>query len=61
MGLWAFLSARLGSNKRLAVCIQKYSPTSRRNPMTDAFRALAGIALGMVSILCLYAFMEKLK
>ena len=29
--------------------------------MTDAFRALAGIGLGMVSILCLYAFMEKLK
>jgi|JI10StandDraft_1071094.scaffolds.fasta_scaffold151046_6 hypothetical protein len=29
--------------------------------LTDAFRALAGIALGMVSILCLYAFTEKLK
>ena len=29
--------------------------------MTDALRTLAGIALGMVSILCLYAFTEKLK
>ena len=29
--------------------------------LTDAFRALTGIALGMVSILCLYAFTEKLK
>ena len=29
--------------------------------MTDAFRALAGIGLGMVSILCFYAFTEKLK
>ena len=29
--------------------------------LTDALRALAGIALGMVSILCFYAFTEKLK
>ena len=29
--------------------------------MTDALRALAGIALGMVSVLCFYAFTEKLR
>ena len=29
--------------------------------MTDALRTIAGIGLGMVSILCFYAFTEKLK
>jgi len=29
--------------------------------LTDALRTLAGIGLGMVSILCFYAFTEKLK
>lgn len=29
--------------------------------MTETLPALAGIALGMISILCLYAFTEKLK
>lgn len=29
--------------------------------LLETLRALAGIALGMVSILCLYAFTEKLK
>lgn len=29
--------------------------------MTDILRTLAGIGLGMVSILCFYAFTEKLK
>jgi len=29
--------------------------------LTDALRTIAGIGLGMVSVLCFYAFTEKLK
>ena len=29
--------------------------------LTDALRTIAGIVLGMVSVLCFYAFTEKLK
>ena len=29
--------------------------------LTDILRTLAGIGLGMVSVLCFYAFTEKLK